>query len=300
MYIFGARMDSEQVAYRMENFAPRAGKFIFDCDQAELDKLPADWITFNIDLNDFDVTRLEIHDDTYWLKWCRDLYNHFRYELDGDNKVDDFVDPYYFTRVLSDACAEGEVIVPASSGMQSCALMQAFKVKRGQKILLCNTAGAMGFEPMAIGAAIGGNRVVCVAGDGGFMMNMQELEVVHRLGLNIKYFVFCNGGYGSVTSMQDARFNFRTGSDESSGLTFPDISRIAAVWGFAYHEIRNNVETDKIGKILEAEGASITMVRSTLAFRYACKVNSGLKDGVFMTDSMEDMTPKIDLTELMK
>jgi len=61
-------------------------------------------------------------------------------------------------------CIDGEIIVPASSGMQSCALMQAFKVKRGQKILLCNTAGAMGFEPMAIGAALAtGQRVVCVA-----------------------------------------------------------------------------------------------------------------------------------------
>ncbi|MDU9703681.1 thiamine pyrophosphate-dependent enzyme, partial [Helicobacter pylori] len=82
----------------------------------------------------------------------------------------------------------------------------------------------MGFEPMAIGAAISTDkRVICVAGDGGFFMNMQELEVVKRLGLNIKYFVFCNGGYGSIVSMQDARFNERVGADSQSGFTLPDL-----------------------------------------------------------------------------
>lgn len=300
IYVFGARLDSEQVAYRMDNFAPKAHKFIFDIDRAELNKLPASWITIECDLNDLEIGDNDIPTDADWLKWCKDLYNHFRYELDGENKIEDYVDPYYFMRVLSDVCKEGEVIVPASSGMQSCALMQAFKVKRGQKILLCNTTGAMGFEPMAIGAALAaGGRVVCVAGDGGFMMNLQELEVTKRLGLNIKYFVFCNEGYGSVTSMQDARFNQRIGSDKSSGLTFPDIARIAAVWDFPYHEIRNNGDTDIIQRVMDAPGAAIVRVNTSLAFRYASKVNSGLKDGVFMTDDMEDMTPKIDLKGIL-
>lgn len=302
VYIFGARMDGEQVAYRIDNFAPNANKFVFDCDEAELNKLPVDWVRINTDLNDFNVSKFDVSSNTNWLKWCKDLYKRFRYELDGENKVEDFVDPYYFTRILSDACKEGEIIVPASSGMQSCSLMQAFKVKRGQKILLCNTTGAMGFEPMSIGASLATNkRIIMVSGDGGFMMNIQELEVVKRLGLNIKFFVFCNGGYGSVTSMQDARFNQRVGSDESSGLTFPELSRVAAVWGFPYHEIKNNADTDIIPKVIEADGAAIISVRSSLAFRYACKVNSGINNGVFMTDSMEDMTPKIDdLKELMK
>lgn len=302
IYIFGARMDTEQVAYRMDNFAPKAHKYIFDCDRSELDKLPADWVAICCDLNKVSLSAFSVQSDSNWLKWCKDLYNRFRPELDGENKVEDFTDPYYFTRFLSDACQEGEVIVPASSGMQSCAMMQAFKVKRGQRILLCNTSGAMGLEPMAIGSALAtGRRVICVAGDGGFSMNFQELEVVKRLGLNIKYFVFCNGGYGSVTTMQDARFNQRVGSDEMSGFTLPDLSRIAAVWGLPFHEIRNNADVDIIRGVMDADGPAVVRVHTSLAFRYACKVNSGIKDGVFMTDSMEDMTPKIsDLEELMR
>jgi acetolactate synthase-1/2/3 large subunit len=181
-------------------------------------------------------------------------------------------------------------------------MMQAFKVKRGQKILLCNTTGAMGFEPMAIGAAIAtGKRVICVTGDGGFYMNMQELEVMKRLGLNIKYFVFCNGGYGSITTMQDARFNHRVGGDAGSGFTLPDLARTADLFSIPYHVIDDNSDLFKIKAIINSDIPAIVRVNTTQAFRYACKVNSSLKDGVFVVDSMQDMSPKItDLERLME
>ena len=301
LYIFGARMDNEQVGHRIDNFAPRAHKFIWDVDTAELDKLPADWTIIQQDLtHEFMIPPVQASWE--WLKWCKDLYNEYRYELDGSNQVEDFVDPYYFINALSKVCKEGEVIVPGSSGMQSCALMQAFKVKRGQRILLCNTIGAMGMEPMAIGAAIASQqRVICVTGDGGFFMNMQELETVKRMNLNIKFFVFCNGGYGSITTMQDARFNQRVGADAQSGFTLPDLARVAAVWNFPYYKINTNLDCDLIGGILESPQAAIVRVNTTLEFHYATKVNSSLVNGVFITDDMADMTPKIaHLAELLK
>jgi acetolactate synthase-1/2/3 large subunit len=159
----------------------------------------------------------------------------------------------------------------------------------------------MGMEPMAIGAAIAsGKRVICVTGDGGFFMNMQELETVKRLHLPIKYFVFCNGGYGSITTMQDARFNLRVGGDEASGFTLPSLERVAAVWGIPFHQIDNNSETDIIRWVINAPGAAIVRVSTTLAFRYACKVQASLQNGAFINDDMSDMTPKIpNLAEIM-
>jgi acetolactate synthase-1/2/3 large subunit len=288
----------------MDRFAPLAEKYVTDVDYMELIKLPDGWEKRCVDLSIeeplFDPQPGDIA-DRHWLAWARGLYLRFRYELDGANIIEDYADPYYFTRVLSEACGEGEIIVPGSSGMQSCALMQAFKVKRGQKILLCNTIGAMGLEPMAIGAAIAtGKRIVCVTGDGGFYLNFQELEVVKRLGLDVKYFVFCNGGYGSISTMQDARFNLRVGADPSSGFTLPDLERVAAVWGFAYHSLRNNADISAhLPAILAAPHASITRVNVSLAFRYATKVQSALVDGKFVNDDMADMTPKINLAEIM-
>jgi acetolactate synthase-1/2/3 large subunit len=300
VYIFGARMDGEQLGHRLDNFAPHALKYIYDIDEQELTRFEGipQWRTHKVDLSQ--PINITIKTTPAWLKKCKGLYNKLRYELDGSRTLDAFVDPYYFVNRLSDACQEGEIVVPSSSGMQSCAMMQAFKVKRNQKVMLCNTIGAMGFEPMAIGAALAtGKRVIVTAGDGGFYLNMQELEVVHRLDLPIKYFVFCNGGYGSITTMQDARFNLRVGGDKQSGFTLPDLARVAAVWGFAYHEINSNAQMDTIQKVVEAPHAAIVRVNTSLAFRYATRVNSSLHGNTFTVDDMADMTPKMEWKGLL-
>jgi acetolactate synthase-1/2/3 large subunit len=154
---------------------------------------------------------------------------------------------------------------------------------------------------MAIGAAIAsGKRVICVTGDGGFHMNVQELEVVKRLGLVIKYFVFCNEGYGSIASMQDNHLGHRIASDKNSGLTFPPLYRIATTYGFSYREINSNFSINTLDTILNSECTEIVRVNSSLKFHYATKIESTLVNGKFVTDSMEDISPKIsNLSEIM-
>src|SRR5688572_17044322 len=95
--VIGARMDGEQVGHRMDNFAPNAKKTVIDIDRAELDKLPEDWRKARIDLNTAKaekVGELNFTANPRWMQWCKDLYNHYRYELDGANIVEDYVDPY--------------------------------------------------------------------------------------------------------------------------------------------------------------------------------------------------------------
>jgi acetolactate synthase-1/2/3 large subunit len=308
LIVVGARLDTEQVGYRIDNFAPGAQKVVYDIDRAELDKLPKSFDKRIADLNRvyeaglFFEKEFSLLKNSAWLRWCKNLYEQFRPELDGENISGDYVDPYFFMRHLSQECAEGEVIVPGSSGTQSCVLMQSFKVKQGQKILLCNTTGAMGFDvPMAIGAALcTGQRVICVTGDGGFMLNFQELEVVSRLNLPVKFFVFCNDGYGSIASMQDGRFDgHRVGSNAISGFTIPRLPRIAAVWGMAYHYMGDNCDVaESLGRIMAAPGAAIIHVNTSLDFRYACRVSTSIAKGIFRTDDMQEMTPKLDPVEL--
>lgn len=301
LQIFGARMDQEQIGHRIDLFAPGAKITVFDVDPPELDKFPDDWKRFIMDLSS-QKPRSFLRPSPKWLQYSRRLYDRFRPELEGDPTIGDHIDPYYFTRRLSEVLQDGEILVPGSSGMQSCALMQAFKVKRDQRIILCNTIGAMGLEPMAIGAAVGsGKRVICVTGDGGFFLNFQELETVRRLDLNIKYFVFCNGGYGSISSMQDQRFGLRVGADPGSGFTLPDLERTAAVWGISFHDLKNSADLDSLQGIINADHASIVRINSSMEFRYACKVQSTLVDGRFVNDPMEDMSPKIpDLRAIME
>jgi acetolactate synthase-1/2/3 large subunit len=242
----GARLDMETIGHDLAGFVPNCEMpIVVDCDAEELAKFPNKWGKIMMDFNNPKIGYGQsglpfVSGDPEWLAWCKALYNRFRPELDGQDGGN-FVDPYAFINTLSDVCNENDILVPGSSGMQSCAFFQAFKVKKGQRILCCNTIGAMGFEPMAIGAAIAsGRRVIVVTGDGGFAQNMQELEVVRRMGLPIHYFVFSNGGYGSISSMQDGRFGLRVGSTPESGFTVPDLGWFSMGCDFSHYLIDNN------------------------------------------------------------
>src|SRR5271157_1035165 len=150
LMIAGARLDMETVGHDLEGFAPNCHyPIVVDCDESELRKFPKRWGKLIMDFND---PKLEFSNgglpfvnnvnNREWLAWCKAIYNRFRPELDSVESGG-YVDPYTFMSALSDACEEDDIIVPGSSGMQSCAFFQAFKVKRGQRILCCNTIGSM-------------------------------------------------------------------------------------------------------------------------------------------------------------
>jgi acetolactate synthase-1/2/3 large subunit len=77
--------------------------------------------------------------------------------------------------------------------------------------------------PAAIAVALAsGKRTVLISGDGSFCQCMQELEVIHRLNLNIVIFVIENGGYASTRSSEMRAFG-----RVSEGRSFPNILDIA-------------------------------------------------------------------------
>jgi len=153
---------------------------------------------------------------------------------------------------------------------------------------------------MAIGACLGSGkrRTICITGDGGFMLNVQELEVV--LNLPIKFFVFNNNGYGSIRNMQNARFEGRhVGCDPESGLTLPDIGALAEAFEiaetyFTGHLANNNTLGPRMKLLLDADGPIICEIMIDPAYQqYPRVMSTG-----FQADSMEDMSPKLDPAEL--
>src|SRR5512146_454702 len=255
----GARMDEEQRGFSW-NVAPHAKRYAVDIDEAELNKFPDGWMTCKIDLSTKEIASPFGHVDPAWLAWCKALYARFRPELDGvDNPC--FVDPFRFISQLSELAQPTDVLAIGSSSTAPNTFLQAFKVKRGQRVMTVCSIGAMGADiPMAIGACIGsgGRRTICVTGDGGFMLNMHELELVHRLDLPIKYFVYANGAYGSIRNMQDNRFKgHHVGCDPESGFTIPDLYNVAHCFGIDFYYL-NHTHTDKyLSDILNCPGAAI-------------------------------------------
>jgi acetolactate synthase-1/2/3 large subunit len=295
----GARLDNEQVGWRYDNFAPHAVKVVYDVDQAELDKLPDDWKKRKVDLSAPNLGGM-MKSNPEWLTWCKNLYNSMPTILPEHFKEQYFVNPYVLIDWMNNNGRDNDIFAIGSSGLAPCTFLQAFKVRKGQMVRNVCSIGAMGADiPMAIGAAIANpfKRIICLTGDGGFMQNVQELEVVSREFLNIKFFVFNNGGYGSIRNMQNARFEGRKlGCDYNSGLSLPSLEDVAKTYRIRYQKLNTNWDLQYIDNI---HGSVIYDVNVSPAFQNLPRVGASLKDGAFQVDDMEDMTPKIDITELM-
>ena len=137
--------------------------------------------------------------------------------------------------MLSEQCTPQDVLAPGSSGACSDIFLQCFRLKRGQRLVRALSLGAMGTGlPGTIGTCLasGRRRTICINGDGGFQLNIQDLETVKRLKLPIKYFILCNGTYASIIGAQRNHFKRHfVGSYLSSHLTLPNIIKVAEAYG---------------------------------------------------------------------
>lgn len=185
-----------------------------------------------------------------WLTHCKKLREAYSVVTKEHEKVSGCVSAYYFISRLCSLLREDDVIVPESSGGAGEITYQAFRVKKGQKMKNAAGLGSMGFGlPYAVGACIANDkrRTVLINGDGAFQLNIQELETVHRLRLPLKIFIWSNGGYASIRAMQRNNFAGRyVASSVESGLTMPDICRVAQAYGFRTLRVRDNKELDAV------------------------------------------------------
>ena len=110
---------------------------------------------------------------------------------------------------------------------------QSLELTNDQRFLTSGGMGAMGFAlPAAIGAAFAspGRPVVMIAGDGGFQLNLQELQTVVHDRLPIKMVVLNNGCHGMVRQFQQSYFDSRYRST-CWGYSAPDFARVAEAYG---------------------------------------------------------------------
>jgi acetolactate synthase-1/2/3 large subunit len=213
------------------------------------------------------------------------------------------VSNYVLVDVLSEKMTKDDLLVPGSSGACSEITMQAFRIKQGMRIFNSQGLGAMGFAiPASIGGCLasGRKRTICIDGDGGFQLNIQELETVKRLNLPIKFFVLNNGGYASIQATQRTYFaGHYVGSSASSGLTFPDTLKIASTYGLPTAQIQDHSRIkERVGEVLEQEGPMICDVKISPSQFTAPRLSSMQNaDGSIVSKPLEDLWPFLDREE---
>lgn len=306
----GARLDLAQVGFNYKNLAPKARKIIVDIDPAEIAKIDT-MIELKIccDAKNFiqkflnKKNKIKKIDRTEWLDWCRKLKDTYPVTLPEYWNEKSYVNTYVFLDVLSDMMRENDILVPGSSGSCSEITMQTFKVKKGQRIFNNPGLGAMGYGlPASIGACIASNRkrVVSIIGDGGLQHNIQELETVVRLRLPLKIFILNNNGYASIRNMQKSHFKGHlVGCDPTSGLTLPDICKIASSYGLKTSRIFNHENIrEKVKEVLEIDGPVVCELMINPDMPTAPRLVSEVRpDGSIVSKPLEDLWPFLDREE---
>lgn len=309
----GARLDFGQTAYNHENFAPGAHKIMVDVDPAEIQKMQTPiQVPIVCDARDFLCELIRQHSETgskdysQWLEQCKEWHQRYPVVLPQYWEEKDYVNDYVLISVLSDELTGDDILVPGSSGACSERTMQAIRITEGLRVFNSQGLGSMGFGiPAAIGGCLagGGKRTVCIEGDGGFMMNIQELETVRRLRLPIKFFVLNNGGYGSIMATQKSHFAGRyVGCTPASGLTLPHIPSVAASFGIPTEQIlSHSTIREKVRHVLQSTGPIVCEVKVSPDQPTAPRVVSTQKeDGSIVSSPMEDMWPFLERSELDK
>ena len=305
----GARLDHGQTAYQHKFFAREATKVIVDVDENEINKMEMEIAyPMAVDAAEFIEEMLRQKDKinthaSAWLSQCKAWQAKYPVVLPEYWEEKEYVNNYVFIDVLSDVLPEGALIVPGSSGGCSEVTMQAFRMKKGMRMFNSEGLGPMGFGiPAAIGGCIAasGQETICIDGDGGFIMNIQELETVKRLNLPIKFFVLNNNGYVSIRITQNTHFGGHlVASGESSGLSLPSIKDNAQTYGLEYRKIKNHYQIEEnVKKFLEIPGPAICEIMLPPTHVTAPKASVYKKaDGSFAARPMEDLAPFLDREE---
>lgn len=308
--IIGARLDLPQVGHSYENFARGAKKVIVDIDENEIKKIETGIEVPIISeakefLQEF-INKLSLvrpKDRSGWLSKCAQWKAKYPIIIPEYLKPAEYVNTYALVNALSDLLAEGDVIVPGSSGSCAEITCQAFRIKKGQRLVNSPGLGSMGFGlPQSIGACLasGGKRTVCIVGDGGLQHNIQELETLKRLNIPVKLFVLNNNGYAAIRNTHKRFFDGRlVCCDPSSGLTLPDTCRIASAYGLKAMKISSQKNLrQEVSEVLNMDGPVVCEVMVDPDLQMAPKLSSMARpDGSMVSKPLEDLWPFLDRGE---
>ncbi len=309
MLAIGARLDMAFTGYAHDKLARAAAKIIVDVDEAEIRKLKMP-IALSViaDAGDFlrelerQLSGKSLPSYSSWLQRCQKWKQRYPIVQKEHRERESGVSVYYFSEIISGALAAEDVVVSGSSGSAIELFLLVFKVKENQRIFHTRGLGAMGFAlPASIGAclAAGRRRTVCVDGDGGFQMNIQELETVRRLQLPIKFFVLNNDGYASIRTSQENYFHHLVAADSSSGLTLPDVLKVAQAYGLKTARIEKSGNLGaEIDAVLRMDGPVVCEVMVPAEEQRAPRLSSAQRaDGTMVSKPLEDLWPFLDREE---
>ncbi|MFL6760249.1 thiamine pyrophosphate-binding protein [Sphingomonas sp.] len=303
LLILGSRLNIRQISYNWASFARAAFKAWVDVDPVELKKptVKAE-LPVCADLKDMIPALIEAAPDAptdkqrEWLAWARERGAKFPVVL-AEYSDHEPCHPYVAMEALF-AQLGGDDVIVTGNGSACVVGFQTADIKRGQRLWTNSGCATMGYDlPAAIGvsAARGpGKRVICIAGDGSIMLNIQEMQTIAGNGLPVKVFLLNNNGYVSIFQTQRNFFNgVEVGGGPKSNVTFPEFRKIAEAFGFAYSSAARHEElAGSIRSALESPGPAMCEIFIDEAVAFAPKLGAKQHpDGRITSPPLEDLSP---------
>jgi acetolactate synthase-1/2/3 large subunit len=308
----GVRLDFAITGFAPDKLAREAHKVMVDVDRAELAKLaPHIQTPVCADASVFIRAMLERRkriaavQRTAWDDRCADWKTRYPVVSAEHRKTEGRVSIYHLAEVIGRETKPSDVLISGSSGAGIEIFLLACPTRTGQRIFHTAGLGAMGYGiPSSIGACLarGRQHTVCVDGDGGFQFNIQELETIARLGLPIKFFVLNNNGYASIRASQTNYFGRASiGADPATGVTLPDLSKVAAAYGLTTAVIADQSDLKRqVRAILDEPGPVVCDVHVIPDETRAPRLSSIQRaDGSFVSKPLEDLWPFLERDEFL-
>jgi acetolactate synthase-1/2/3 large subunit len=298
----GTRLDTHETGNDITKFAPLAKKIIVDIDKSELKKYKKKGMIVDIPILDKIDTfvdticeKISYQDiKTDWFDKIKLWKEKYPICPSDYHKQTTKVNPYVFMEALSKYTKKNDIII-TDAGCTLTWTMQGYKVSKNQTLFSAFNNSPMGYSlPAAIGSyfADTSRNVICITGDGGIQINIQELQTIIGYKIPIKIFIMNNHEYGMIKQTQDTWLNSRYFSTcPEYGVTFPNIKKIANAYGIKTATISNHKNID-------------TQIKHILGFKEAilCSVeiknNEPIIPKLKFGSSIENMHPLLNNTEL--
>lgn len=305
----GTRLNLLSTGYDFDSFLRNAKHVMVEIDEHEMQKCSVHPdLAIHADAKSFlqkmlaNSGNIEKKPREQWWKYCRDLKEKYPLFIPEQTPDGEGINTYTLARVLSDKMTGDDIYQFTSSGTAVDIPMYTLRFKEGQRAFTTKGLASMGFDLSAcIGSCLAGGkrRTICITGDGGFLMNVQELATLHYQNLPVKLFILCNDGYGMIYNSQSGNFKRLTGCTHDSGLGMPDLKNVVESFKVKCFSVENESDlSGTIDEVLAFDGPAVCCVKVFIGQKILPRQTNYMKeDGQMASRPLEDMSPLLSRDE---
>lgn len=303
----GSRISGRITGGNIHSFAREAKKYMVDVDKAGLQKklqqVPFDVCIYSdakLFIKLLTERIKELPDFSDWMAQCELWKNKYDPVTPDMFEPAEHINQYAFTRLLSEQMKENDILV-GDCGGNIVVINHCFKTKTGQRYFTNNGNSPMGFSfAGSIGAWFASNKeeqnVVCIIGDGGMNMNIQELQTLVNYNIGVKVIILNNHIYGITKAFQETNFEGRMEACGPIGYNPPNFLKVAEAYGLDTMSI-DGTDYDKvrtqINQFLNHDGPIIIDVNCYEQHTYEPKL-------IGWETPIEDMYPYLPREEFLE